>query len=143
MNNTINGRTPDEIKKGLNHCSEDGCKQCPYKYDCDMADGFSVLAGDALAYIHRLEHHISELTENVAQLEVAQPKWISVEERLPERGVYFVRCIHNYTDNDEYEIYKVAIYLSKECRWIDVGNLLKVTHWMPMPELPKDAKEEN
>ena len=55
MNNTINGRTPDEIKKGLNHCSEDGCKQCPYKYDCDMADGFSVLAGDALAYIHQLE----------------------------------------------------------------------------------------
>ena len=55
MNNTINGRTPDEIKKGLNHCSEDGCKQCPYKYDCDMADGFSVLAGDALAYIRQLE----------------------------------------------------------------------------------------
>ena len=55
MNNTINGRTPDEIKKGLNHCFEDGCKQCPYKYDCDMADGFSVLAGDAFAYIHQLE----------------------------------------------------------------------------------------
>lgn len=55
MNNTINGRTPDEIKNGLNHCSEDGCKQCPYKYDCDMTDGFSVLAGDAIAYIHQLE----------------------------------------------------------------------------------------
>lgn len=26
----------------------------------------------------------------------------------------------------------------KECRWIDVGNLLKVTHWMPIPELPKE-----
>lgn len=68
----------------------------------------------------------------------AQPKWISVEERLPERGVYFVRCIHNYTDNDEYECHKVAIYLSKEYRWIDVGNLLKVTHWMPIPALPKE-----
>ena len=138
MNNTINGKTPEEIKKGLNHCSEDGCKQCPYKYDCDMADGFSVLAGDALAYIQQLEHQIGELTEKVSQLEAAQPKWISVEERLPERGEYFVRCIHNYTDNDEYECHKVAIYLSEEYRWIDVGNLLKVTHWMPIPELPKE-----
>ena len=68
MNNTINGRTPDEIKKGLNHCSEDGCKQCPYKYDCDMADGFSVLAGDALAYIHQLER---ERDAAVKQLQTA------------------------------------------------------------------------
>lgn len=70
----------------------------------------------------------------------AQPKWISVEERSPERGVYFVRCIHNYTDNDEYECHKVAIYLSEEYRWIDVGNLLKVTHWMPIPALPKEGE---
>lgn len=48
-------KSPDEIKKGLRHCSEDGCKGCPYKEDCDMADGFSVLAYDALAYIKQLE----------------------------------------------------------------------------------------
>lgn len=45
-----------------------------------------------------------------------------------------------HTFNELYELYKVAIYLSKECRWIDVGNLLKVTHWMPIPELPKECK---
>lgn len=72
MTTTINGRTPDEIKKGLNHCSEDGCKQCPYKDDCDMADGFSVLAGDALAYIRQLENHIGELTEKVEQIKAEQ-----------------------------------------------------------------------
>ncbi len=55
-------KTPDEIKKGLNHCSEDGCKQCPYKDDCDMADGFSVLAGDANAYIQQLEARIDTMT---------------------------------------------------------------------------------
>lgn len=49
------GKTSEEIKKGLNHCSEDGCKGCNYKEDCDMADGFSVLAFDALAYIKQLE----------------------------------------------------------------------------------------
>lgn len=48
-------RTPDEIKKGLGCCSEDGCKKCPYWEDCNMADGFSELAGDALALIQQLE----------------------------------------------------------------------------------------
>lgn len=48
-------KTPDEIKRGLQHCSEDGCKGCDYEEDCYMADGFSVLAWDALAYIKRLE----------------------------------------------------------------------------------------
>lgn len=67
-------KTPDVIKKGLNHCSEDGCKQCPYKDDCDMADGFSVLAGEANAYIQQLENHIGELTEKVEQLEAEQQK---------------------------------------------------------------------
>lgn len=80
-------KTPDVIKSGLNHCSEDGCKQCPYKDDCDMADGFSVLAGDANAYIQQLENHISELSEKVAKIEAAQPKWISVKERLPETNM--------------------------------------------------------
>lgn len=48
-------KTPEEIKKGLQHCSEDGCKGCNYEDDCDMADGFSVLASDALVYIQQLE----------------------------------------------------------------------------------------
>ena len=134
-------KIPEEIKKALRICSGklldycDACNYCNWSSDCACN---SRMCADALEYIQQLETHIGELTEKVAQLEAAQPKWISVEERSPERGVYFVRCIHNYTDNDEYECYKVAIYLNKEYRWIDVGNLLKVTHWMPIPELPKE-----
>lgn len=56
-------RTPDEIKKGLQHCSEDGCKGCNYEEDCYMADGFSVLALDALDYIQRLEAELIKLKE--------------------------------------------------------------------------------
>ena len=48
-------KTPDEIKQGLQHCSEDCCKGCNYEEDCNMADGFSVLACDAFAYIEHLE----------------------------------------------------------------------------------------
>lgn len=56
-------KTPEEIKKGLRHCSEDGCKSCNYEDDCNMADGFSVLAFDALAYIQQLEEGIDRVYE--------------------------------------------------------------------------------
>ena len=58
-------KTPDEIKKGLECCSEDGCKKCPYWEDCNMADGFSELAGDALALIQQLEAERDEMMEYV------------------------------------------------------------------------------
>ena len=90
-------KTPDKIKNGLDHCAHapDGlCKGCPYNDDCYIEDGFSVIAHDALEYIHSLENHISELTEKVAQLEAAQPKWISVKEKLPNASCIFIAAIH-------------------------------------------------
>ena len=74
MADTINGRTPEEIKRGLKCCIdwETGCVECPYDNlppdECVVA-----MKSNNLAYIQ--------------QLEAAQPKWISVEERLPEEDV--------------------------------------------------------
>ena len=45
----------EKVIKGLEHCSEDGCKECPYEQDCTMADGFSELASDALALLKEQE----------------------------------------------------------------------------------------
>ena len=121
-------KTPDEIKNGLNHCSEDGHKQCPYNYDCNMADGFSVLAYDANAYIQQLENHIGELTEKVAQ-----PRWISVEERLPEENGKYIVCTA-----------KGSVYCTKFSVGVrgsfhtDINT--HITHWMPLPEPPKEGK---
>lgn len=55
MDNTINGRTPEEIKRGLECCSVDGlsCSNCSYCVACD-AD-IHALERDALAYIQQLE----------------------------------------------------------------------------------------
>lgn len=89
-------KTPDVIKKGLNHCSEDGCKQCPYKDDCDMADGFSVLAGEANAYIQQLENHIGELTEKVEQLDQVTRERDALLEIVKKLGA----C--NYCKHDSY-----------------------------------------
>lgn len=62
-------KTPEEIKQGLEHCSEDGCKGCTYEEDCNMADGFSVLAYDALAYIRLMEDGIDRVYKLAKKLE--------------------------------------------------------------------------
>lgn len=97
-------KTPDEIKKGL-EIAVNGCMtcdrcitECPYDLECHPTnedtnvDLPKQMAADAIAYIQQLEHHIGELTEKVAQLEAAQPKWISVEERLPNVGEEVMVC---------------------------------------------------
>lgn len=51
-------KTIEQIKQALACCAGiDGgnCKKCNYREECTMADGFNVLAYDALEYIKKLE----------------------------------------------------------------------------------------
>jgi FtsZ-binding cell division protein ZapB len=62
MDNTINGRTPDEIKKGLEYCcgmhDHSYCRECPYsENDCDE------MSRDALALIQQFERERDEVSE--------------------------------------------------------------------------------
>lgn len=128
-------KTPDEIKKGLEACGSDECHghhtDCPYEDDllCTMH-----ICGDARAYIHQLENHIGELTEKVALLEAAQPKWISVEERLPDEPGEVLACVYG----------RICIaWYSNRCFETPSGMVFyacenAVTHWMPLPEPPKE-----
>ena len=140
-------KTPEEIKKGLEACGSDECHghhtDCPYEDDllCTMH-----ICGDARAYIQQLEHRIGELTEKVAQLEAAQPKWISVEERLPEPNTTVLLIAHGWEPQLVYigELKKVESekswltgLVSKASEWTVYGfSYLRepiVTHWMPIP----------
>ena len=71
-------------------------------------------------------------------------EWISVKERLPEKGSdYLCRCI--IRDNTEYPFFMVLRYIlidknphfQHEC-----NDGLRVTHWIPIPEPPKERGEE-
>ena len=75
-----------------------------------------------------------------AGVEATQPKWISVEDELPKR----------WRENDKeqtlinYQIYSpeygvdVGNYLKPAGVWTIMGLPVKVTHWMPLPEPPKE-----
>ena len=148
-------KTPDEIKKGLECCSVAACGFCPYEYYCNLENGFAEVSNDAIAYIQQLENQIGELTEKVAQLEAAIPKWINVKDRLPEVPKNYnwieVLCLWKIPEI-KYVSYRVMRYygehnaLSFPTGWSLYGDPLDrvtdwsngMSHWMPLPEPPKE-----
>ena len=115
-------KTPEEIKKGLEACIEDEChgqhQSCPYKDDelCMMH-----ICGDALAYINQLEARV--------------PKWISVHDMEPADNTMAVVLARN-TENWGFSKFMIAAFINGE--WLCVQPEWYVTHWIPIPEMPKE-----
>ena len=131
-------KTPEEIKKGLEVCRADECHGhhtgCPYDDDffCIMH-----ICGDALALIEHLDAKV--------------PKWISVEEQMPEHGTDVLvltapgtlslgqNCVVAEYIHPRME--KSGVFINFYAGYDD-KNILAVTHWMPLPELPKEDENE-
>ena len=127
----MSNKTPDEIKKGLEYCFKGGnCGACPYNVDVFSDDCMEELSRDLKAHIEQLEAQV--------------PKWISVEERLPEE----VKRDDEEASSTDIVIVAVRddmnnIFVSDDilCKgeWVNYSApLFEVTHWMPLPELPKE-----
>lgn len=110
-------RTPEEIKYTLHWCrnsyANNQCIGCPYKKieDCGYA-----LEADALAYIQ--------------QLEAQQPRWISVKEREPKRLQRAL--VYSPVGN------RIASGVYTEVGFITLAMMGEITHWMEIPEPPKE-----
>lgn len=126
MSNMINGRTPEDIKKGL-ECRVRWGNEC--NLNCSKCDVFvpgmsgAIMAAYALVYIR--------------QLEATAPKFISVEERLPEP---FVPVLVHMPRETPHPTIREG-YMAIDGRWYAahfVRETDEITHWMPMPEAPKE-----
>ena len=124
-------RTPSQIKRALARCRDDHCI-CD---ECVFSDGnvkkWRSLMSDALIYIEQLEP-------------MRYGRWISVEERLPDDRGNFITKIH--CDNGDWIEVNTFDHMEKEW-WHDaVNRTVKatefVTHWMPLPEAPKEDCNE-
>lgn len=132
-------KTPEEIKNGLIHCSEIGCVGCPYHdEDCSPHNPFQKCADDALMLIQQLENQITDLGKKV-------PKWIDVDERLPDKNENVLIAANGYVHSAAYYEYSDGMAFSTE-----TGDDIfcaghgkdKVTHWMPLPEPPKEEQHD-
>lgn len=128
MGELINGKTPEQVKRILKWisfgCGNLDCDYCQYNDICSPQNGRDdIVARDALSLIECLE--------------AAQPKWISVEERLPKP---FVSVLVQMPGEEPHPTVKEG-YISNEGVWVG-GHFRRepdeVTHWMPFPEPPKE-----
>ena len=154
--------TPDEIKKGLECCCDlmgVMCPYCPYAEDGDASETCKEeMAGDALALIQQLQDQnaslqslmvaanaeIADLDTEVEELHARIPRWISVEERLPENDanvlVYAIgnnenSCIAMTSYTHNLHGFHIEGWRSP---WQYFFHEHKITHWMPLPEPPKE-----
>ena len=69
--------------------------------------------------------------------------WISVKDKLPEdSGEYLVYIVANNEPKNKSIITLYYTNLSKQFVYYDNDNLFTVTHWMPLPEPPKESDVE-
>lgn len=81
-----------------------------------------------------LEHVIEEGSRQIAQLETQVPRWIRVEERLPPVGEVLIShcgyvCIAWHHGQGKFET---------GSRMMLVVGKNDITHWMPLPQPPKE-----
>ena len=78
--------------------------------------------------------------------QVSSSKWIPVTERLPDKdGEYLVRFTDKAIANAEYESKYGSFGYWLDIMWdgdADWYPYVGVTHWMPLPEPPKENEHE-
>ena len=78
-----------------------------------------------------------DAADTIEALEAAQPKWISVNERMPEDCIdVLVFTRSGYTSS-------ISIAHALKGRWFSKGIPIEtVTHWMQLPSMPEPPKED-
>ena len=70
-------------------------------------------------------------------LEDGKPKWIPVTERLPDESIPSQHYLCWYKGR-----VRILKYWRTRKRFESNGRVANVTHWMPLPEPPKEGAED-
>lgn len=128
----------DELVKRLRICPDynEGCVNCPHEHDL----------GCRTTTMHEAADAIEELMRRYEQFPyMPPPAWIPVTERLPDE-YKDVLCYYEYFRYGDFNCMFRTIdrgYYGNG-RWggeAGQGHRNKVLAWMPLPELPKEARE--
>ena len=127
----------DELIKRLRNCATQAapCKTCDMMENVSCTDTLMKQAADAIEELKaEVDAYRKAMTDehNKAALLMWKYRWIPVKERLPEQnGKYLAFALEEGNTMDFYDGH-----------WMLCGTDYRrhVTHWMPLPELPKDGE---
>lgn len=153
-----------EIIKALRLCAKSG-NIIDY---CELGDNndclYSDNRGDCIDNLLRAAADALEVAEKrIVELEAQIPKWVSVEDHLPEEsGEYTVYIqmgtgveVPDFFGSDDLSYVTSMYFKERQKLWldeydeaynadlslVDTVNDYHVTHWMPLPQKPKGEKE--
>lgn len=65
-------------------------------------------------------------------------EWISVKERMPEKSCGYLCHVIIPNNGESFEDIKIIRYNIYNKCWLCKSNDGIITHWMPLPDLPKE-----
>ena len=142
----------EELQQTVKHykgCADDWYKEaCDYKARLERAKSMVICEAEhTLMFDDRDEKTLMEMAKSLPfhnlVLTDNTPRWISVEERLPEDTNPVIAFCNGKAGNVSFEDAEIlAIYEEGEGWWWgshpEISHI-PVTHWMPLPEPPKEG----
>ena len=84
-----------------------------------------------------LNKTLDEAADAIEELEKAVPHWIPVTERLPDEGKFVLVYGDLYPNKHDGGVIAVSKRMDWNY-WQGFGRERNITHWMPLPEPPKE-----
>lgn len=119
----------DNLISNLQEIPRDTRKASLNVYDLCIA------AADRLA---NDQTHIAALQQEIDRLRAQVPRWIPVEERLPDvwRNDETAELVNYMIYSPDFGV-DIGNYHAKAKKWLCMALPCTVTHWMPLPEPPE------
>ena len=123
---------------------------CPGNFTCARCEYEPVCHGDGCAIIQKAADrianqntHIAALQQEIEKLRGQLPRWIPVEERLPELQSWGASTVvlgliknENAPALNKLHDLTLCVYCDNGI-WSMPGRYVAITHWMPLPEPPE------
>ena len=133
------------------------CKKCPFyktepvpedlagkvnltEWSSCNVDAVGLAAADRIA---NQNTHIAALQQEIEKLRGQLPRWIPVEERLPEvwRNDETAELVNYMIYSPDFGV-DIGNYHAKAKKWLCMALPFTVTHWMPLPSGPEVENAE-
>ena len=115
------------------------CMGCGHEHNCGVS-GCAVMR-EATDRIVNQSTHIAALQQEIEKLRGQLPRWIPVEERLPEvwRNDETAELVNYMIYSPDFGV-DIGNYHAKAKKWLCMALPCTVTHWAPLPEPPKEER---